>query len=92
MAFETEVTAENLNKPIAKEWVNYPIGVFAQFLKRGLTFDQGADLLFFGDVPPGAGLSSSAALEVATGVAINDVYGFNLDRLDIVQNEPESRA
>jgi len=85
MAFETEVSIENLNKPVGNEWVNYPIGVFAQFLKRGLKFEQGADLLFYGDVPTGAGLSSSAALEVATGVAINDIYGFNLDRIEIVK-------
>lgn len=85
LPFETELTAAELTKPVGKEWVNYPIGVFAQFLKRGLEFSQGADLLFYGDVPAGAGLSSSAALEVATGVAINDIYGFNLDRLDIVR-------
>lgn len=85
MAFETEISVEDLNKPIGKEWVNYPIGVFAQFLKKGLKFEQGADLLFFGDVPAGAGLSSSAALEVVTGVAISDVYGFDLDRLEIVK-------
>ncbi len=85
MPFEAELSAGELTKPVGKEWVNYPIGVFAQFLKRGLEFSQGADLLFYGDVPAGAGLSSSAALEVATGVAINDMYGFNLDRLDIVR-------
>lgn len=85
MAFETEVSVDNLNKPVGNEWVNYPIGVFAQFLKKGLKFEQGIDLLFYGDVPAGAGLSSSAALEVATGVAINDMYGFNLDRIEIVK-------
>lgn len=36
--FKAEVNIADLNKPIGKEWVNYPIGVFAQFLKKGLTF------------------------------------------------------
>lgn len=83
MPFIAEVKVEDLNKPIGKEWVNYPIGVFAQFMKKGLSFDQGADLLFYGDVPTGAGLSSSAALEVATAVMINDVYGFGIDRIEL---------
>ena len=85
MSFETEVKVENLNKAIGKEWVNYPIGVFAQFMKLGLTFDKGADLLFYGDVPTGAGLSSSAALEVVTAVVINDIYGFGTDRVELVK-------
>jgi galactokinase len=83
MPFEAEVNVEDLNKAIGKEWVNYPIGVFAQFMKKGLTFDQGADMLFYGDVPTGAGLSSSAALEVVTGVVINDLYGFGIDRVEL---------
>ena len=85
MPFTAEVKVEDLNKAIGKEWVNYPIGVFAQFMKKGLTFDKGADLLFYGDVPTGAGLSSSAALEVVTGVVINDIYGFGIDRIELAK-------
>jgi len=85
MPFEAEVPVTDLNKAIGKEWVNYPIGVFAQFMKKGLTFDEGADLLFYGDVPTGAGLSSSAALEVVTGVLINDQYGFGIDKIELAK-------
>jgi galactokinase len=85
MPFEAEVKVEDLNKAIGREWVNYPIGVFAQFMKKGLTFDKGADLLFYGDVPTGAGLSSSAALEVVTGVVINDTYNFGIDRIELAK-------
>lgn len=85
MPFEAEVKVEDLNKAIGKEWVNYPIGVFAQFMKKGLTFDKGADMLFYGDVPTGAGLSSSAALEVVTGVLVNDVYGFGIDKVELAK-------
>jgi galactokinase len=83
MSFVAEVKVEDLNKAIGKEWVNYPIGVFAQFMKKGITFEEGADLLFYGDVPTGAGLSSSAALEVVTGVMINDQYGFGIDKVEL---------
>ena len=85
MDFKTEIDIAALNKPVGKEWVNYPIGVFAQFLKKGLNPDMGCDLLFYGDVPNGAGLSSSAALEVVTAVAINEMYNFGLDRLELVK-------
>jgi galactokinase len=85
MPFVAEVNVEDLNKAIGKEWVNYPIGVFAQFMKKGITFDKGADMLFYGEVPTGAGLSSSAALEVVTGVAINDMYGFGIDKVELAR-------
>ena len=85
MPFTTEVKVEDLNKPVGKEWVNYPIGVFAQFMKKSLTFDKGLDLLFYGDVPTGAGLSSSAALEVVTGVMINEIYGFGIGKVELAK-------
>ncbi len=85
MNFTTEVKLENLNKPIGSEWVNYPIGVIAQFLKKGLTLNSGCDLLFYGNVPNGAGLSSSASLEIATGYAINDFYKFNIDKIELAK-------
>ncbi|MGV8137456.1 MAG: galactokinase [Mangrovibacterium sp.] len=86
MELEAELSLEELTKPLGdKAWVNYPLGVIAQFVKRGLKPAAGADLLFYGDVPNGAGLSSSAALEVVTAVAINDQYGYGLDRIDLVK-------
>jgi galactokinase len=85
MPFETEVPISELNKPIGREWVNYCIGVFAQFLKKGIQFNQGADILIFGDVPNGAGLSSSAALEMVTAMAINETYEIGLERLELIK-------
>ena len=68
-----------LTNPLDKSWVNYPLGVIAQFVKRGIAMTQGYDLLIWGNVPNGAGLSSSAALEVVTAFAFNDQLktGFN---------------
>lgn len=85
LPFEAEVSVDELNKPIGKEWVNYCIGVFAQFLKKGIKFEQGADILIFGDVPNGAGLSSSAALEMVTAMAINETWEIGLERLELIK-------
>lgn len=85
LPFEAEVPVDELNKPVGREWVNYPIGVFAQFLKKGVRFEQGADILIFGDVPNGAGLSSSAALEMVTAIAVNEMWEVGLDRLDLIK-------
>lgn len=65
-----------LSEPLPnKAWANYPLGVFAQFIKRGVAITQGYDILFWGNVPAGAGLSSSAAMEVVTAYALNDLLG-----------------
>jgi galactokinase len=86
MDLEVELSLDELTTPLGnKAWVNYPLGVIAQFVKRGLKPATGADLLFYGDVPNGAGLSSSAALEVVTAVAIDDQYGYGLDRIELVK-------
>lgn len=85
LPFQAELSFDQLTKPLDDKWVNYPLGVIAQFVKRGITFEQGADLMFYGNVPNGAGLSSSAALEVVTAVALNDVYSCGLDRVELVK-------
>ena len=65
-----------LSEPLPdKAWANYPLGVFAQFIKRGVSIIQGYDILFWGNVPAGAGLSSSAAMEVVTAYALNELLG-----------------
>ncbi len=80
MPFEAEIALSDLSKPVAKEWVNYVIGVFAQFIEKGFQITHGLEMLYYGNVPAGAGLSSSAAIEVVTAVAINNHFGFELDR------------
>jgi len=67
-----QLSFDQLQTPLDKSWVNYPLGVFAQFVKRGITFETGFDIMIWGNVPNGAGLSSSAALEVVTAFALND--------------------
>ena len=85
LPFEAEVSVDELDRKVGREWVNYPIGVFAQFLKKGIRFEQGADILIYGDVPNGAGLSSSAALEMVTAVAVNETWNAGIDRIELIK-------
>ncbi|GAA0401544.1 galactokinase [Acrocarpospora corrugata] len=68
----------------AHGWARYPTGVFWALRRDGLPV-RGADIVIDGDIPEGAGLSSSAALEVATAVALNDLYALALDPLDLAR-------
>ncbi len=75
---------DQLTKPLPNNsWVNYPLGVIAQFIKKGVAIEQGYDILIWGNVPAGAGLSSSAALEVVTAFAFNDILGTGYDRTQL---------
>ncbi|MFZ4726331.1 MAG: galactokinase [Paludibacter sp.] len=79
------IVLDQLSIPLSKSWVNYPLGVFAQFIKRGIEITEGFDILIWGNVPNGAGLSSSAALEVVTAFALNDQLGTGFDRTVLAQ-------
>ena len=69
MEFRTEIPLSEISKKIAGQWVNYPLGVFDQFrrLKIPLT---GFEMLYSGDIPVSAGLSSSASIEMVTAYAL----------------------
>ena len=67
-----------------KSWINYPLGVINEFLKQGKKL-TGLEFLYFGDVPNGAGLSSSASIEMVTAVAINEIFEAGFSTLDLVK-------
>ena len=70
------------------EWARYPLGVaWALLAASGTSPDEvtGVDLAFASDVPIGAGLSSSAAIEGATAVALADTWGIGLDRIALAK-------
>ncbi|AZS42870.1 Galactokinase [Microbacterium oleivorans] len=70
------------------EWARYPLGVAWALLQatgKDAASVTGVDLAFASDVPVGAGLSSSAAIEGATGSALNDVWELGLDRVALAQ-------
>ena len=66
-------------------WVNYPLGVFKYLLEAGMTANSGFDMLDMSSVPPGAGLSSSAAIELSSGYAMSALYGFDVDKKTLVR-------
>lgn len=59
----------------ALAWLNYPLGIWVSLGKAGLPQPADFDLLVYSDLPPGAGLSSSAALELATALAFLKLAG-----------------
>lgn len=82
-----ERTAIPADKPLVKQeirWFNYPLGVMAQFEKRDKKM-SGMELLYFGDIPNGAGLSSSASIEMVTAFAINEMFDLGFELLDLVK-------
>ena len=81
-----ELELNQLTTPLeGRSWVNYPLGCIAQFVKRGIKIENGYDILIWGNVPNGAGLSSSAALEVVTAYAFNEQLGTGYDRTELAK-------
>ena len=70
--------------PSAVQWANYILGVVAELQTRGHKI-SGFELLLDGDIPGGAGLSSSAAIECAVVFALNDMYDLKIDKLEMVK-------
>lgn len=70
---------------LGDHWYNYPLGVIDELGKKHGLLPQGVDMLFAGDLPIGAGLSSSASVEMATAVALDDLFDYKNDRLDLVK-------
>lgn len=68
-----------------RNWANYPTGVLKEFYENGLEIDYGLNILIYGTLPNGAGLSSSASLEVLMGTLLRDEYNYNIEMLDIVK-------
>ncbi|HPC98564.1 MAG TPA: galactokinase [Bacteroidales bacterium] len=81
---EHSVPVKEEYKRIERSWVNYPLGVINEFAKLGYLL-PGSDLLFYGDVPNGAGLSSSASIEMVTACAVNEITGAGLALIDLVK-------
>lgn len=64
-------------------WTNYPKGVIWAFQKKGFEISQGMDVLIYGTIPNGSGLSSSASLEVLIGVMLKDLFGIEISMPEI---------
>ena len=78
-----ESSLDGLKPEKEADWTNYPKGVMWAFEKRGLEIPYGMDLLLFGNIPNGSGLSSSASVEVLTGFILRDMFGFDVTNQDL---------
>ncbi len=76
--YTASVDIADISRKHEGQWVNYPLGVLNEFEKLGVKM-SGMEMLFYGNVPNGAGLSSSASIEIATALALNEIFGAGLD-------------
>ena len=70
-----EASLDDLTNKKEYNWANYPLGVVWAFAEKGYLLDSGFDMVIWGNIPNGSGLSSSASLEVLTGVILTDLFG-----------------
>lgn len=80
-----ELIVDDIKYEKEHDWANYPKGVVKVFKDNGYAIDTGFDILFFGNIPNGAGLSSSASIEMATGVVLNKLFNLNIDMISMVK-------
>ena len=87
MNFEEYVVGESRLADIETkkdgDWRNYPKGIVWAFGKKGYKVDKGLDILYFGNIPNGSGLSSSASIEVLTGFILKELFGFDVTNQDL---------
>lgn len=81
----TTVELPELSYQKKNGWANYLIGVVWAFLGKGYKIDKGFDLAMLGNIPSGAGLSSSASIEVLMGTALKYLYDIDIDMVEIAK-------
>lgn len=83
------VISFSIDKPLSlikeHDWVNYPKGVMKEFIDKGLELECGFNILYFGNIPNGAGLSSSASIELATAVTIQALFETSYSSVELVK-------
>src|SRR5215472_7677836 len=84
--FKEDVSVDLADPPVRsrRHWSDYPVGVALQLQESGIKIN-GANIFVHGEVPLGSGLSSSAAIEVSTALALLDVSGEQIDRLQLAK-------
>ena len=80
-----EFTLDELTNDKKHDWANYPKGVIKMFLEVGQKIDSGFDILFSGNIPNGAGLSSSASIEMLTAIVLKDLFHLSIDPVEMAQ-------
>lgn len=81
--YEKELSLSEIGREKTGEWVDYAIGVMVENKQEGCPVTTGYDLLYHGEIPNGAGLSSSASIEVVTAFALQTLEGCDPDTVSI---------
>lgn len=76
---------ENLQYKEEHHWANYPKGVIKVFMDNNFVLDSGMDILFYGNIPSGAGLSSSASIEMVTAILIKGLFNQEVDMISMIK-------
>jgi len=80
-----DFSLDDLDYKKEDDWANYPKGMIYFITQAGHKLDHGFNLYIHGNLPDGAGLSSSASIELLMGTVLNDAYSLNIDQLDLVK-------
>jgi len=80
-----EFSLDKLENEKKHGWVNYPKGIIKMFIEAGYKIDRGFDILFYGNIPNGAGLSSSASIEILTAVVLKKLFSLDIDMIEMVK-------
>ncbi len=78
-----EVNLDDIKYDKKDDWANYPKAMIWAFDQKGYKTTSGFDVLYFGNIPNGSGLSSSASVEVVTSVLLKDLFNFDVDMINI---------
>lgn len=79
-----EMTLADYTTKVDGNWTNYPRGVVWAMAEKGYKLTSGFEVLYYGNIPAGSGLSSSASLEVLTALYLKDLFGFDkVEQLDL---------
>ncbi|MEY2192119.1 galactokinase [Neobacillus sp. BF23-41] len=80
-----ELDLNQLNYEKEHNWANYPKGMIRYMIEAGYEIPSGFDCAIQGNIPNGAGLSSSASIELLTGVLVNGLFELEIPRLDLIK-------
>ncbi|SEP82882.1 galactokinase [Virgibacillus subterraneus] len=75
----------DLSYKVDDDWANFPKGMIDYLKNAGIDIETGIDILFYGNIPNGAGLSSSASIEMATGVLVENLYQHPINRIELIK-------
>lgn len=78
-----ESTIDDLKYNKSENWINYPKSMIWAMKEEGFNIDKGFDIVYLGTIPNGAGLSSSASIEVLTGFVLKDLFDLDVDMTKI---------